>query len=97
MAYVAIVVFSLGETVYAPMVNTAFVEASEGRPVVEALNLRQVAAATGEGLGAAAGGWLYWEMTSVGREPLYWGALGLFALLTLPMLVNHTRSEPRGR
>ena len=36
-------------------------------------------------------------MTSVGREPLYWGALGLFALLTLPILVNHTRSEPRGR
>lgn len=92
IAYVAIAVFSLGETVYTPMVNTAFVEASEGRPVVEAFNLRQVVVATGEGLGAFAGGWLYVEAAARGLAPLYWGTLGLLALGTLPMLARSGRT-----
>ncbi len=92
IAYVAIVVFSLGETVYTPMVNTAFVEASEDRPVVEAFNLRQVVVATGEGLGAFAGGWLYVEAATRGLTPFYWATLGLLALGTLPMLARSGRT-----
>lgn len=92
IAYVAIVVFSLGETVYTPMVNTAFVEASEDRPVVEAFNLRQVVVATGEGLGAFAGGWLYVEAATRGLAPFYWATLGLLALGTLPMLARSGRT-----
>lgn len=85
-AYLAIAVFSLGETLYTPMVNTAFVGASHGRPVVEVFNMRQLATAIGESLGAFAGGWLYLEAVASGAEPVYWASLAVLAILTLPML-----------
>lgn len=84
--YLAIVLFSFGETVYTPMVNTAFIEASEGRPIVEAFNLRQLASAVGEGLGATAGGWLYGEAVTRRAEPYYWGGLGLLAAAAIILL-----------
>lgn len=92
-AYLAIAVFSLGETLYTPMVNTAFVDASHGRPVVEAFNMRQLATAIGESLGAFAGGWLYLEAVSSGAEPVYWASLAVLAILTLPMLRPQRQPE----
>jgi MFS family permease len=85
-AYAGIVLFSIGETIYTPTVNTAFIEAARGRPVVEAFNLRQIASATGESLGALAGGWLYLVAVSASRESAYWG--GLAALALLPVVTS---------
>lgn len=46
-----VVIFSFGETVFTPILNVSFANVTEGRPVVEAMNMRQLTSAVGETLG----------------------------------------------
>lgn len=73
--FAAVAVFSLAETVFTPMVNTAFSEIPGDRPVVEVFNLRQIAATAGESTGAFAGGALFGLATDHGVQAAYWAAL----------------------
>lgn len=72
---VGVAIFSLAETFFTPMVNTAYAGISGDRPVVEAFNMRQVAVTLGESLGAFAGGALFLAAAHRGMEPFYWIAL----------------------
>lgn len=82
-AYVAITVLSVAETVFTPLVSTAFVEAGRGRQAVEILNLRQIAATIGESTGALIGGSFFLAAVDAGRTSLFWGALVVVAVLTV--------------
>ncbi|OLR94788.1 MFS transporter [Actinokineospora bangkokensis] len=73
----AVAVFSLAETFFTPMVNTAFSVIPGDRPVVELFNLRQVAATAGESVGAFTGGALFLVAAEHGSRPVYWGALAV--------------------
>jgi MFS family permease len=80
VTYAAIALFSLAETFFTPLVNTAYAATSGELPVVEAFTMRQVAATAGESLGAFAGGALYLWAAGLGIESGYWllvAALGL--------------------
>lgn len=91
-AYLTIAVFSVGETIYTPMVNTAFLSISKGRPIVEIFNLRQIATAAGESLGALIGGWMFLEATSRSWESMYWGVLAVLAMVPgAAVLLNRMR------
>ena len=79
----AVAVFSLAETFFTPMVNTAFSVIPGDRPVVELFNLRQVAATAGESVGAFTGGALFLTAAAHGARPLYWGALAVFGVLAV--------------
>jgi hypothetical protein len=74
--FAGIAVFSLAETYFTPMVNTAYAEIAGDRPVVEAFNLRQVAVSAGESLGAFCGGALF-----VATGAAYWLVLAGLGLL----------------
>lgn len=90
--FVAVAVFSLAETFFTPMVNTAFSEIPGDRPIVELFNLRQVAATTGESLGAFTGGALFLTAVEHQIRPLYWGALAMLGMLgVLPYLRRSAR------
>jgi DHA1 family multidrug resistance protein-like MFS transporter len=81
--FAAVAVFSLAETLFTPMVNTAFSEIRGDRPVVEVFNLRQIAATVGESTGAFAGGALFGIATSYGVKSTYWAALAALGVLTV--------------
>lgn len=86
---VAIAIFSLAETVFTPMVHTAFASLREGRSLVEVNNLRQVAATAGESTGSFAGGALF--VLAAGNDAIgvYWGALAVLGVVAcLPYLIR---------
>lgn len=79
----AVVMFSLAETVFTPIVNTAFGELPGDRPLVEVFNMRQVAVTIGESSGSFAGGALFLLAASRGATQFYWYALAGSAVLTV--------------
>lgn len=91
-AFVALVVFTLAETVFTPTVSTAFAGLDGDRPVVEVFNLRQVATATGESAGSFAGGSLFLLATAHGLAAGYWFTLAALGLLAAALV----RTAPKG-
>ncbi|MPN21321.1 hypothetical protein SDC9_168700 [bioreactor metagenome] len=79
-----VVLFSLGETVFTPILNVAFANATEGRPVVESMNMRQITSAAGESIGVWAGLSLLVSLTAHQFDILYW--VGLFTLAAMTLL-----------
>mgnify|MGYP000855608469 CR=1 FL=1 len=82
-----VIIFSFGETVFTPILNVAFANATEGRPVVEAMNMRQLTSAVGETLGVWMGLSVFTSLTGHRLGLIYWCGLVVVAalcLLTLP-------------
>ncbi len=88
--FFAVAVFSLAETFFTPMVNTAFSGIPGDRPVVEVFNLRQIAATAGESAGAFAGGALFAIAASHQAQPAYWAALSALGVLTVALYRRHS-------
>jgi hypothetical protein len=84
-AVLAILVFSVAEMAFGPMVSTAYA----GLPIdssLEAFNLRQVCWSFGEALGALSGGALFVALHDQGRGSLYWVTLGALTLTATGLL-----------
>ena len=92
-AYLAIAILSVAETIFTPLVSTAFVEAGRGRPPVEILNLRQIAATIGESTGALIGGSLFLIAAGAQYQALFWWSLVVVALLTVIGAIAATRTS----
>ncbi|MGW0836160.1 MFS transporter [Streptomyces prunicolor] len=84
-AALAVLVFSVAEMAFGPMISTAFaalpIESS-----LEAFNLRQLCWTTGEALGALMGGAVFLTLYDKGDGRLYWEALGIVTLLATGLL-----------
>lgn len=90
--YLATVLFSLAETLFTPLVNTAFAELDGDRPLVEVFNLRQVAVTVGESSGSFLGGALYLTAAERGETAGYWLALAAVgAVVAVPHLWSGRR------
>jgi len=96
-AMVAVAVFSLAETFFTPMVNTAFAEIPGDRPTVELFNLRQVAATAGEALGAFAGGALFLVAVEHHLRPWYWILLAGVGVASALLLAATRKPADAGR
>ncbi|MFF7974930.1 MFS transporter [Streptomyces sp. NPDC007905] len=94
-AVLAILVFSVAEMAFGPMISTAYA----GLPIessLEAFNLRQVCWSFGEALGAFSGGTLFVALHGQGRGRLYWDALAFVTLaVTGLLLLLARRTAPR--
>lgn len=94
-AVLAVLVFSVAEMAFGPMVSTAYA----GLPIgssLEAFNLRQVCWSFGEALGALSGGALFVALHGQGRGWLYWQLLGAVTLtVTCLLLFLSRRTVPR--
>ncbi|MEU7885533.1 MFS transporter [Microbispora bryophytorum] len=89
-AALGVLVFSLAEMMFAPMVSTAFA----GLPIgshLEAFNLRQVCWSSGEALGSLAGGALFLALYREGDGWLYWELLGAVTLACTGLLLSSAR------
>jgi DHA1 family multidrug resistance protein-like MFS transporter len=92
--YLAVALFSLAETFFTPLVNTAYADVSAGLPTVEAFTMRQIAATAGESLGAFADATFFLEATERHVQPVYW----LFvALIGAGVIVLHRIRGGAGR
>ncbi|MCP3755584.1 MFS transporter [Streptomyces sp. TBY4] len=94
-AYLSVLVFSAAETLFAPMVNTAF----SGLPIdspLEAFNLRQIFCTFGESTGAFCGGGLFLILYSAGHGDLYWLSLSAGALIVTGILMVPSRNRLKG-
>lgn len=78
---VAITVFSLGETLFSPMLNTAFADIAGERSTLEAFNIRQLSSAIGESVGTLIGGALFVAVQTMFSDRAYWSAVGAVGLL----------------
>lgn len=92
-AFAAVVVFSVAETLFTPMVNTAFSEIPGNRPAVELFNLRQVAATAGESAGAFTGGTLFLVALGLGAVPAYWLLLAVCGAVAVLPFRNQAGTE----
>lgn len=84
-AVLAVLVFSVAEMAFGPMISTAFA----GLPIessLEAFNLRQVCWTTGEALGALMGGSVFLTLYDRGDGRVYWEVLGIVTLLVTGLL-----------
>jgi MFS family permease len=92
-AVLAVLVFSVAEMAFGPMVSTAYA----GLPVdstLEAFNLRQVCWSFGEALGALSGGALFVALHGQGRGWLYWVTLGAVTLTATGLLQFLAHRDP---
>ncbi|MYS92349.1 MULTISPECIES: MFS transporter [Streptomyces] len=91
VAFAAVVVFTFGETLFTPTVSTAFADFGGERPVVEVLNLRQVATAVGESAGSFVGGTFFLLAAAHGVQAGFWYALAATGVLTALLIRKGTR------
>lgn len=94
-AVLAVLVFSVAEMAFGPMVSTAYA----GLPIdssLEAFNLRQVCWSFGEALGALSGGALFVALHDQGRGSLYWVTLGALTLTATGLLQFLARRDTGG-
>ena len=78
---IALVVFSIAECIYAPLINIALVEAQPDKPLVDILNYRLIIAAIGESAGSFLGGWIVPALRPAGMTAWYWCALALVGII----------------
>ncbi|MER7519467.1 MFS transporter [Streptomyces sp. NPDC126499] len=97
-AYLAVVLFSVAEMLFTPMVSTAFAEFGSERPMVEVFNFRQVASTAGESLGGFAGGALFTYAAQHGAGGAYWwGVAAVGTVVPVAALARaRRRAEPAG-
>lgn len=76
----AVVIFSLAETVFTPTVNTAFSSLPGERPLIEVFNMRQASVTIGESLGTFIGGSFFLAIPSEMRL-FYWLGLSVLGCL----------------
>lgn len=84
---IALVVFSIAECIYAPLINIALVEAQPDKPLVDILNYRLIIAAIGESAGSFLGGWIVPALRPAGMTAWYWCALALVGII--PAVVSN--------
>ncbi|MFF1828218.1 MFS transporter [Paenarthrobacter sp. NPDC058040] len=82
-----VVLFTVGETIFTPILNVAYANTAEGRPVVESMNMRQLTSAVGEGVGAWAGLSVFVSLSGSQFGLVYWLGLLVLSALTLFALV----------
>lgn len=95
--FAGVAVFSLAETLFTPMVNTAYSELPGERPLVELFNMRQVAATVGESAGAFAGGALFLFASQHAPGWAYWTALALVAAVVVLVFRGQLRASVQER
>lgn len=78
---ISLVVFSIAECIYAPLINIALVEAQPDKPLVDILNYRLIIAAIGESAGSFLGGWIVPALRPAGLTAWYWCALALVGIM----------------
>jgi MFS family permease len=71
----AVVVFSVAEVLFTPMLGTVFAEISGTRSAMEMFNVRQISSSVGESLGTFAGGAFFSLALAHDLAPWYWAAL----------------------
>jgi MFS transporter, DHA1 family, multidrug resistance protein len=69
--FITIIVFAIAETVYTPIVNTAFGRIPAGSPI-EAFNLYQIFVTLGQSSGALCGGAVFLTVADHGTGAIYW-------------------------
>lgn len=84
---IGVVVFSIGETVFTPVLNVVFADSSAGRPVVESMNMRQLTSAVGESIGSWAGLSVFLFLSQAGFAPAYWFLLMSLAGVAVAVFV----------
>jgi MFS family permease len=72
--FITIIVFAIAETVYTPIVNTAFGRMPASSPV-EAFNLYQIFVTLGQSSGALCGGAVFLAVADHGTGAMYWAIL----------------------
>ena len=83
LVFCGVFIFSLGEMVFTPILNVAFANLTEGRPVVESMNMRQLTSAVGETVGVWIGLSVYSQLEHAHLGLMYWIALTALAALSL--------------
>jgi MFS family permease len=86
----AVLVFSVAEMLFTPMMSTAFA-ALPIESKLEAFNLRQVCWTSGEALGSLAGGSLFLALWENGAGQAYWLTLSVLTLVVSVPMVLRTR------
>lgn len=71
----AVIVFSIAEVLFTPMLGTVYAEISGARSAMEMFNVRQIASTVGESLGTFAGGAIFSLALAHSLAPWYWAAL----------------------
>ncbi len=70
--FLVVAIFSVGESIVEPVLSTAFTDVAGDRSLIEVFNLRQIATASGEAIGALCGGWLFLIAARDSNESVYW-------------------------
>lgn len=78
---VSLIVISIAECIYAPLINIALVEVQPDKPLVDILNYRLIIAAIGESVGSFLGGWIVPALRPAGMTPWYWCTLALVGIM----------------
>ncbi|WP_323054684.1 MFS transporter [Arthrobacter sp. MI7-26] len=76
----AVVVFSIAEAFFTPMLNTAFAGIGAHRSQLELFNMRQISTSIGESAGSLVGGAVFALSQAAGWNTAYWGALAVLAI-----------------
>lgn len=100
--YGAVAIFTLGEMLFAPSVDTAFMTAAEESNIsfVATYTGKQLTLAVGEGLGAFVGGGLFVYVKDAYSPSVYWAscaALGVLAACALSARQVRARQARAGR
>lgn len=85
LGYLAIAVFSMGEMLFTPLVDTAFAEVPSPS-TMDRYNARQVVAAVGESAGSLVGASGYLVLRGPGGPSLYWLLLSAASALALGLV-----------
>ncbi|HEV2783900.1 MAG TPA: MFS transporter [Actinophytocola sp.] len=93
-AFLAVAIFSVAETIFTPMVSTAFAELPTGSPI-EAFNLRQACWTVGEAAGSFCGGSIFLVLLNHGGARLYWLSLAACGLAAVALLALPLRASVR--
>jgi DHA1 family multidrug resistance protein-like MFS transporter len=97
----AVVVFSVAETVFSPMLNTVFGDIRSEASTLEMFNVRQLASAVGESSGTFVGGAVLTVALAHGLGPAYWMALSItgaavvVAVRRWPAVSADPRTQPQ--
>lgn len=78
---VSLIVISIAECIYAPLINIALVEVQPDKPLVDILNYRLIIVAIGESVGSFLGGWIVPALRPAGMTPWYWCTLALVGIM----------------
>ena len=89
-AILAVLVFSVAEMMFTPMVSTTFAGLPLGSSL-ESFNLRQVCWTSGEAVGSLAGGSLFLSLYLGGNGHAYWLVLAVLTLVSTGLLTLSAR------